>query len=125
MYAKTPGPINVALLDGYRHEFSSIEVAAKDEELLKLPRELQELALHLIAAHHGYGRPVIGVSGCEDAPPSKLEGRRQRCCPALSPAFNGAGALGTGLVGVAATCGGPPGLAQNDWPTTCAGGGSQ
>jgi CRISPR-associated endonuclease/helicase Cas3 len=74
-YAKTPGPINVALLAGYRHEFRSIDVAAKDSELLKLPRELQELALHLIAAHHGYGRPVIGVSGCEDAPPSKLEAR--------------------------------------------------
>lgn len=75
VYAKTPGPINVALLDGYRHEFGSLDVAAKDTELLKLPKELQELALHLIAAHHGYGRPVIGVGGCEDAPPSKLEAR--------------------------------------------------
>ncbi len=74
-YAKTQGPINVALLDGYRHEFKSIEVAAKDAELLKMPKEVQELALHLIAVHHGYGRPVIGVGGCEDAPPSKLEVR--------------------------------------------------
>ncbi len=75
VYAKTQGPIDFQLLDGYRHEFSSIEVAAKDAELLKLPRGLQELALHLIAAHHGYGRPVIGINGCEDAPPSKLEAR--------------------------------------------------
>lgn len=74
-YAKTKGPINVALLDGYRHEFKSIEVAAKDAELLKMPKELQELALHLIAAHHGYGRPAIGINGCEDAPPSRLEAR--------------------------------------------------
>ena len=73
IYAKTVGPLNVALLDGYRHEFSSLAVAAKDDKFLKLPLEIQELALHLIAAHHGFARPVIGVSGCEDAPPSKLE----------------------------------------------------
>jgi CRISPR-associated endonuclease/helicase Cas3 len=75
VYAKTLGPINFALLDGYRHEFSSLEIAARDAELLRLPRELQDLALHLIAAHHGFGRPIIGISGCEDAPPSKLETR--------------------------------------------------
>jgi CRISPR-associated endonuclease/helicase Cas3 len=75
VFAKTLGPINFALLDGYRHEFSSLEVAARDAELLGLPKELQDLALHLIAAHHGFGRPIIGVSGCEDAPPSKLETR--------------------------------------------------
>ena len=75
IYAKTVGPLNVALLDGYRHEFSSLAVAAKDDKFLKLPLEIQELALHLIAAHHGFARPVIGVSGCEDAPPSKLEER--------------------------------------------------
>ena len=75
VYAKTRGPINIALLDGYRHEFGSLGVAARDTELLGLPTELQELALHLIAANHGYGRPVIGVGGCEDAPPSKFEAR--------------------------------------------------
>jgi CRISPR-associated endonuclease/helicase Cas3 len=75
LYAKTPGPINFALLDGYRHEFQSIEVAARDAALLKLPKELQELAIHMIAAHHGFARPIISVSGCDDAPPSKLEQR--------------------------------------------------
>jgi CRISPR-associated endonuclease/helicase Cas3 len=75
VYAKTRGPINFALLDGYRHEFSSLEVAARDAELLKLPVGLQDLALHLIASHHGFGRPIIGISGCEDAPPSRLEAR--------------------------------------------------
>lgn len=74
-YAKTPGPVNVALLDGYRHEFGSLPVAANDAELLRLPPDLQELALHLIAAHHGFARPVIGVGGCDDAPPSALEAR--------------------------------------------------
>lgn len=75
LYAKCRGPINFALLDGYRHEFLSIDVASRDAELLQLPNELQELALHIIAAHHGFGRPIIGVSGCDDAPPSKLEPR--------------------------------------------------
>jgi CRISPR-associated endonuclease/helicase Cas3 len=74
-YAKTPGPVNVALLDGYRHELGSLPVAANDLELLKLPPELQALALHMIAAHHGFARPVIGISGCDDAPPSALEAR--------------------------------------------------
>lgn len=74
-YAKTPGPINFSLLNDYRHEFQSVAVASRDAELLKLPQDLQELALHLIAAHHGFGRPVIGITGCDDAPPSKLEAR--------------------------------------------------
>ncbi len=75
VYAKTQGPINLALLDGYRHELRSLEVAEKDSEFLKLPKELRDLLLHLIAAHHGYGRPMIGISGYEGVPPSKLEAR--------------------------------------------------
>ena len=74
-YAKTLGPINQARLDGYRHEFGSLKVAAKHDDLLKLPDDLQDLALHLVAAHHGFARPVISVNGCEDAPPSALEER--------------------------------------------------
>ncbi|MCL4207872.1 MAG: type I-U CRISPR-associated helicase/endonuclease Cas3 [Pirellulaceae bacterium] len=74
-YAKTPGPVNLALLDGYRHEFGSLLFAARDADLLKLSVELQELALHIIAAHHGFARPLIGIGGCDDAPPSALEGR--------------------------------------------------
>jgi CRISPR-associated endonuclease/helicase Cas3 len=75
IYAKTLGPLNIALLDGYRHEFGSLPLAARDPELSKLPDELRELVLHLIAAHHGFARPLISTSGCEDAPPSALETR--------------------------------------------------
>lgn len=74
-YAKTPGPINVHLLDGYRHEFGSLPHASRDPELQALPDDLRDLVLHLIVAHHGHGRPVIATSGCEDAPPSALEDR--------------------------------------------------
>jgi CRISPR-associated endonuclease/helicase Cas3 len=74
-YAKTKGPINFALLDGYRHEFGSLYWAQKDAGLQTLPADLKDLALHLIAAHHGQARPAIRTMSCEDAPPSILEAR--------------------------------------------------
>ncbi len=74
-YAKTPGPVNIALLDHYRHEFGSLPIAECNPAILSLDPELRELALHLIAAHHGFSRPIIAVTGCEDAPPSVLAAR--------------------------------------------------
>jgi len=74
IYAKTRGPVNVALLEGYRHEFRSVEDAKKDVEFHELRNGLNELCLHLIAAHHGYARPVIGTGGWDDRPPSMLVG---------------------------------------------------
>ncbi|MEW4529961.1 type I-U CRISPR-associated helicase/endonuclease Cas3 [Maioricimonas sp. JC845] len=74
-YAKTEGPVKARLLDGYRHEFGSLPIMMEDREFQTLSPDLQELALHLVAAHHGFARPVIRTSGCEDAPPSALEGR--------------------------------------------------
>jgi CRISPR-associated endonuclease/helicase Cas3 len=48
-------------LDGYRHEFGSLLDAAHCPELApeftELTPEAQALVLHLIAAHHGRGRP--------------------------------------------------------------------
>ena len=73
-YAKTKGPINVRRLDGYRHEFGSLPCAERDEKFKALPPDLQKLALHLVAAHHGWARPVIPTSGSDD-PPSVLEER--------------------------------------------------
>jgi CRISPR-associated endonuclease/helicase Cas3 len=75
IYAKTQGPFVSARLGGYRHEFGSLPHAERDEGFEKLPPELQDLVLHLIAAHHGRARPVIEIEGCEDAPPSLLETR--------------------------------------------------
>jgi len=75
-FAKTPGPLNQSLLDSYRHEFGSLPVLATDSEFLALPSdELRDLAQHLVAAHHGFARPLIGIQGCADAPPSLLEER--------------------------------------------------
>jgi CRISPR-associated endonuclease/helicase Cas3 len=75
VYVKTEGPINYALLDSYRHELGSLHYVEKNERWLALPDDQRELALHLIAAHHGFARAVIGMSGVEDAPPSALEDR--------------------------------------------------
>ena len=68
-YAKTCGGGDWRLLEGYSHEFGSLVAAERAE----LPEDTRDLILHLIAAHHGHGRPLIPFAGCEDEPPSKLE----------------------------------------------------
>jgi CRISPR-associated endonuclease/helicase Cas3 len=77
-YAKTPGPLQVAALRGYRHEFGSLPYAEADSAYQLLSPELKDLVLHLIAAHHGGARPNISSQGCEDAPPSRLVEREQQ-----------------------------------------------
>lgn len=63
-YGKTAAKwINQALLDGYRHEFGSLSEAAAYPDLRALAPDLQDLALHLIVAHHGGGRPLIRHGG--------------------------------------------------------------
>lgn len=69
-YAKTNRPIDFDILDGYRHELGSLPYVEGHEEFKKLSEDDQDFVLHLIAAHHGFARPVIGTSGCDDAPPS-------------------------------------------------------
>ena len=71
LYAKTCGGGNWRLLEGYRHEFGSLLKA----ERKNLPDSTRDLTLHLIAAHHGYARPLISSAGCEDGPPSLLESK--------------------------------------------------
>ena len=68
-YAKTRGGGDWRLLEGYSHEFGSLVAA----ERAGLPEATRDLILHLVAAHHGHGRPRIPFAGCEGEPPSKLE----------------------------------------------------
>ena len=70
-YAKTPGPLNRKVLNGYRHEFQSM-LDAEETGLdgLDRPHPRFDLALHLIAAHHGRARPAIGIEGCDSLPPT-------------------------------------------------------
>ena len=74
-YAKTKGPIDFDILDGYRHELGSLPYVEAHEDFKKLSSDDQDFVLHLIAAHHGFARPVIGTSGCDDAPPSIIDVR--------------------------------------------------
>ena len=77
-YAKTKGPINLAALGSYRHEFGSLRYVEEDPEFRRLPEHLQDLVLHLVAAHHGQARPTIVTAGCEDGPPSAHEERARQ-----------------------------------------------
>ncbi len=67
--------MNLKLLDGYRHEFGSLGAIEDNADFLRLPEDLKDLLLHIVAAHHGGGRPLISTKGCEVAPPSALAGR--------------------------------------------------
>lgn len=78
VYAKTRGPIRQQILGGYRHEFGSLAWVERDEAFKRLSAEIQDLVLHLVAAHHGRARPLIDTAGCENAPPSALEFRAQQ-----------------------------------------------
>lgn len=73
-YAKTAGPVNRWELAGFRHEFKSAIDAERDGlDGVARSDPRFDLALHAIAAHHGSARPVIGVEGCDDMPPSAAE----------------------------------------------------
>jgi CRISPR-associated endonuclease/helicase Cas3 len=71
-YAKTAGGGIPGLLEingqTYRHEFGSLRDAESDPMILALPEDLRDLALHLVAAHHGFARPVIAAVDPDNAP---------------------------------------------------------
>ena len=73
-YAKTTGLPNRHLLNGFRHELKSA-LDAEENGLDGLDRADPrfDLALHLIASHHGHARSAIGVDGYDDLPPSEAE----------------------------------------------------
>ena len=55
--AKSGGRMQPVELNNYRHEFGSLIDVAKLPEFLDQKVEVQDLVLHLIAAHHGRARP--------------------------------------------------------------------
>ena len=75
IYAKTRGPVAPSLLDGYRHELGSLTYVEANPDFQRLPAEDQDLVLHIVAAHHGFARPLIDVRGVDDTPPSLLQAR--------------------------------------------------
>jgi CRISPR-associated endonuclease/helicase Cas3 len=67
----TSRPIQL-ILAGYRHELGSLPYAERDSRVAVLSPEDRDLVLHMIAAHHGFARPLLRTDGCDDAPPSAL-----------------------------------------------------
>jgi CRISPR-associated endonuclease/helicase Cas3 len=72
-YAKTRGGGNPRLLqiggETYRHEFGSVRDVVDAGAFDGQPPSLRELALHLVAVHHGEGRPIVAPVD-PDHPPS-------------------------------------------------------
>ena len=70
-YAKTARPLKLHKLNGYRHEFQSV-LDAENTGLEGVARTglRFDLALHLIAAHHGHARPTIAIKGCDSLLPT-------------------------------------------------------
>jgi CRISPR-associated endonuclease/helicase Cas3 len=58
---------------GFRHEMLSAQLAELSHDLSRDPAE-RDLALHLIAAHHGYSRPFAPVVPDEELPPVDVNG---------------------------------------------------
>jgi len=75
-YAKTTRSPNQKILGGYRHELGSLPYAEADPRVQALAPELRELCLHLVAAHHGFARPLISTTGAPE-PPTRLIERAQ------------------------------------------------
>ncbi|HKU37808.1 MAG TPA: type I-U CRISPR-associated helicase/endonuclease Cas3 [Polyangiales bacterium] len=67
----TSRPIQ-SILAGYRHELGSLIHAERDPRVAALSSEDRDLVLHLIAAHHGFARPMLRTDACDAAPPSAL-----------------------------------------------------
>jgi CRISPR-associated endonuclease/helicase Cas3 len=77
-FAKTAGGAAPKALAGYRHEFGSVADATGHAPISALPEEDRDLALHLIATHHGYGRPAINAFD-PNAPPRASSRLAQEC----------------------------------------------
>jgi CRISPR-associated endonuclease/helicase Cas3 len=55
--AKSAGKVLSGALSNYRHEFGSLIEVSQSAEFPELESDLQDLILHLMAAHHGRARP--------------------------------------------------------------------
>jgi CRISPR-associated endonuclease/helicase Cas3 len=71
--AKSGGNMKPRELTDYRHEFGSLLDLQCEPEFNNLndKPELQDLILHLIAVHHGYGRPHFPEDRAFDPAPPK------------------------------------------------------
>ena len=64
--AKSKKYLHGRALGGYRHEFGSLNDIQQEKALQSLHEDQRDLVLHLIAAHHGYGRPHFPAEHASD-----------------------------------------------------------
>lgn len=64
--AKSGGKMRPVELSRYRHEFGSLIDIQNDAEFLALTEDEQDLALHMIASHHGRARPHFSADEAFD-----------------------------------------------------------
>jgi CRISPR-associated endonuclease/helicase Cas3 len=64
--AKSGGFMRSVDLSSYRHEYGSLLDVLRLQEFAAQPDDVKELVLHLVAAHHGRGRPHFPQSEAFD-----------------------------------------------------------
>src|SRR5664280_2351908 len=64
--AKSGGNVLSIEITSYRHEFGSLIDVSGDPDFCQLTPDVQDLVLHLIAAHHGRARPHFTIDEAFD-----------------------------------------------------------
>ncbi|MGA2034980.1 MAG: type I-U CRISPR-associated helicase/endonuclease Cas3 [Thermoguttaceae bacterium] len=72
VWAKS-GRSGAKLPETYRHEFGSLGDAMEDAEFRQLSPEMQDVVLHLVAAHHGRARPHFPIDEAFDLAPGRIQ----------------------------------------------------
>jgi len=85
---------------GFRHEMLSVQMAESEAvaSALPAPQKLRALVLHLIATHHGYGRPFAPVVEDDNPPDVSLPtGEKTVCLTTLERMEHPSHALDSGV----------------------------
>jgi CRISPR-associated endonuclease/helicase Cas3 len=79
VWAKS-GRSGAKLPETYRHEFGSLGDAMDDTEFRQLSPGMQDVVLHLVAAHHGRARPHFPIDEAFDPAPRRTQADSELAC---------------------------------------------